>query len=124
MKKILIVEDDKDICKALAIRLKSCNYQVDIAEDAVTGVNHVVKNNPDLILMDISIPAGNGFILAERVRALPGIGNIPIIFMTANKQPELKQKAEEMGAAAFFEKPFDSNMLITKISQLLPVNPQ
>ncbi|KTC98384.1 MULTISPECIES: response regulator [Legionella] len=119
MKKILIVEDDKDIAKALTIRLKSCNYQVDTAADVVQGVNHVVNNVPDLILLDISIPAGDGFLLAERVKCLPQVGNIPIIFMTANKKPELKKKAEEYGAAAFFEKPFDSNKLLARIAQLL-----
>jgi DNA-binding response OmpR family regulator len=119
MKKILIVEDDKDISKALTIRLKSCNYQVDTAQDVAQGINHVVNNVPDLILLDISIPAGNGFLLADRIKLLPNVGKIPIIFMTANKQPELKKKAEEIGASAFFEKPFDSNSLIAKIAEIL-----
>lgn len=119
MKKILIIEDDKDISKALTIRLKSANYQVDTAEDAVQGVNHVVNNTPDLILLDISIPAGDGFLVAERVRCLPQVGNIPIIFITANKQPEIKKKANEIGAAAFFEKPFNSSELLLKIDEIM-----
>lgn len=119
MKKILIVEDDKDIAKALTIRLKSQSYQVDTAQDVVQGVNMVVNNTPDLILLDISIPAGDGFIFAERIKYLPTVGNIPIIFMTANKQPEMKKKAQEIGAVAFFEKPLDTTRLVARIAQIL-----
>lgn len=119
MKKILIVEDNKDILKALTILLKSSNYQVDTAEDVIQGLNRVVKNTPDLMLLDISLPAGNGFLLAERVNALPDIKKIPVIFLTAHKNPELQEQARNLGAAAFFEKPFDSSILLDEINLVL-----
>jgi DNA-binding response OmpR family regulator len=70
MKKILIVEDDQNIAKALAIRLKSAGYEVTVAPDAMTGVAAATKIQPDLALLDISVPAGNGFIVAEKIRSL------------------------------------------------------
>jgi DNA-binding response OmpR family regulator len=114
MKKILIVEDDKSIAMALGIRLKSHGYEVAIAPDAVTGVNSALKLRPDLILLDISMPAGSGFSVAERLQLLlPTI--TPFIFLTASKQPGLREKAKELGAVGFFEKPYDAEELLAAI---------
>ncbi len=114
MKKILIVEDDQDIAKALAIRLKNAGYEVTVAADAMTGVAAARKIQPDLALLDISVPAGNGFTVAEKIQELV-VTATPIIFLTASKQPGLRQLAENLGAAAFFEKPYDAEELLTAI---------
>ncbi len=70
MSKILIVEDDRRIATALAIRLKTAGYQVVAAYDAGLAVAMAVKQQPDLILLGLSTPGGNGFTVAERVRTL------------------------------------------------------
>lgn len=114
MKKILIVEDDQNIAKALAIRLKNAGYEVSVASDAVTGVETAIKTIPDLVLLDISLPAGNGFTVAERVQALLPVAT-PLIFLTASKQPGLREKAKELGAAAFFHKPYEAEDLLGAI---------
>jgi len=119
MKKILIVEDDKSISQALTVRLKHEQFSVDTAADVVQAINCVAKSEPDLILLDISIPAGDGFLVVERVKALPNVSEIPFIFLTADKRPEIKEKAISAGAAAFFEKPFDSSLLLNTIKQLI-----
>lgn len=119
MKKILIVEDDKKISLALAIRLKAKGYQVLAAYDALNGVSLAVKNRPDLILLDISMPAGGGFEVAKRVQDLAPTAGTPIIFMTASKVPGLKEKASELGAVAFFEKPFEAEELVAAIQGVL-----
>jgi DNA-binding response OmpR family regulator len=114
MKKILIVEDDENIAKALAIRIKSRGYGVTIAPDALSGVETAVKIQPDLVLLDISMPAGDGFTVAERIQnLLPA--QVPMIFLTASKKPGLREKAKELGAAAFFQKPYNSEVLIGAI---------
>ncbi len=115
-KKILIVEDDHNIAKALAIRLKSCGYEVTVAPDAMTGVAAAVKTQPDLALLDISVPAGNGFSVAEKIQELV-VTTTPIIFLTASKQPGLRDKANEVGAAGFFEKPYDADDLVASIKR-------
>jgi DNA-binding response OmpR family regulator len=117
-RKILIVEDDRKIGMSLSLRLKSVGYEALLAPDALLGVTMAVKSRPDLLILDISMPAGDGFKVAESVRALVR-ATIPIIFLTASKQPSFRAKALEMGATAFFEKPFKSNELLAAIETAL-----
>jgi DNA-binding response OmpR family regulator len=121
MKKILIVEDDQSIANALAIRLKSAGYGVTVAPDAMTGVSAALKLQPDLALLDISMPAGSGFTVANKIQELV-ITATPIIFLTASKQPGLRQKAQDFGAAGFFEKPYDANELLAAIKRAFSEN--
>jgi len=114
MKTILIVEDDTKIAMTLSLRLKSAGYETHIAADALTGLQAALKFKPDLGLLDISMPAGNGFTLAERIQALAPT-RTPIIFLTASKQPEFRKKARELGVAGFFEKPFKAEELLPAI---------
>jgi DNA-binding response OmpR family regulator len=121
MKEILIVEDDRSVATGLEIRLKSYGYEVAIASDATTGVNSALKLRPDLVLLDISMPGGGGFSVAERLqRILPTM--TPFIFLTASKQPDLREKAIELGAAGFFEKPYDAGELLAAIKRALSEN--
>jgi DNA-binding response OmpR family regulator len=117
MEKVLIVEDDQTIAKALAFRLKSAGYEVTVTHDAVAGVAAAREFQPDLAVLDISIPAGDGFSVAERVRELI-VTATPIIFLTASKQSGLRQKAQQFGAA-FFEKPYDADDLLAAIRYAL-----
>jgi len=117
-KKILIVEDDRNIAKALAVRLNALGCQAILADDAISGLNTALHSNPDLVLLDISLPAGSGIAVAEKLRTLLP-RNTPFIFMTASKQRDYRQRAQELGAAGFFEKPYDSEKLLAAIRQLL-----
>jgi two-component system response regulator AtoC len=117
-KTILIVEDDQKVALGLAIRMKSAGYEAIIAHDALSGVRSAIRNKPHLVLLDISMPAGNGFLVAERIqRNIPH--PIPIIFLTASRHPEFRQKAEELGALAFFEKPYEPAELLAVIGEAL-----
>ena len=114
MKKILVIEDDQKIALALATRLKSAGYDAGLAYDVLTGVTAAIKQRPDLVLMDISMPGGDGFIAAKRIQTLvPSL--TPIIFLTASKQAGLREKAAEFGAAGYFEKPYDADELLAAI---------
>ncbi len=92
MKRILIVEDDKDISKALTIRLKAANYQVDSAEDVVQGVNHIVRNPPDLILLDISIQLGMVFYWPNESKVCQELVIFPLFFLLPTKCPNYVPK--------------------------------
>jgi two-component system response regulator ArlR len=118
MKKILIVEDDENIAKALSIRLKNAGYEVTVAPDALAAVETAVKKAPDLVLLDISLPAGSGFSVAERIQSLIPTAT-PLIFLTASKKPGLREKAKELGAAAFFQKPYEWDDLLGAIQLAL-----
>jgi DNA-binding response OmpR family regulator len=115
-KKILIIEDDRKIAMALAVRLKSAGYDASMAYDALSGVNDAVTCRPDLVLLDISIPAGNGFSVAERMKALIPTPT-PIIFLTASKQASFRERAQQLGAAGYFEKPYEADALLAAVHQ-------
>jgi len=115
-KRILIVEDDERIAKALAVRLASAGYETSMAHDGLAGFRAAVVEKPDLVLLDISLAAGDGFTVAERIQSnIPR--PIPMIFLTASKRPEFRQKAQGLGAIGFFEKPFETNALLTAINK-------
>ena len=118
MKKILVIEDDAKIAAALRIRLEASGYEVHLAGDGFTGLKMTMTHSPDLILLDIMMPVGMGFSVAERLRGLD-MGNIPIIFITASKRAGLRKTAQQLGAAGFFEKPYDAEELLSAIQLIL-----
>jgi len=118
MRKILIVEDDAKIAAALRIRLESSGYEVVTAGDGFTGLKMAVLHKPDLILLDIMMPVGMGFSVAERLKDLR-LGHIPLIFITASKRAGLRRTAQKLGAVGFFEKPYDAEELLAAIYLIL-----
>lgn len=118
MNKILVVEDDARIATALEVRLRSAGYEVVKAADGFSGLKMTMTHRPDLILLDIMMPVGMGFSVAERLRGL-GLGEIPIIFLTASKRVGLRKTAQQLGAAGFFEKPYDAEELLAAIHLIL-----
>lgn len=121
MKTVLIVEDDPRISAALSVRLNAAGYQVLTADDGFAGLKLALGQRPDLILMDVVMPVGLGFSVAERLKDL-GL-TIPIIFITASKRPGLRRSAERLGAVGFFEKPYDAEELMSAISLVTTTAP-
>ena len=119
MKKILIVEDDQKIALALAVRLKAHGYEVILAFDAVAGMSLCVKHLPDLVILDISMPAGSGFDVAAQIQNLAATVGTPMIFITASSRPEFATRAAELGAVAFIRKPFKDGQLIADVRKAL-----
>ena len=118
-KKVLVVEDDKRIVMALAVRLKGKGYDVVAAYDAVMAMSIAMQHRPDLVLLDISMPGGNGFMVAKRLQNEATTAGIPLIFLTATKQPGLREKAQDLGAVGFFEKPYEAEDLLAAIDGAL-----
>ena len=115
MKNVLLVEDHPGIALALGVRLKSMGYAVTTATDAVSAVSHARKRRPDVLVLDIGLPAGDGFLVSERISRLPDNPPMPVIFITASCMPGLKERALQMGAAGFLQKPFDAGVLADAI---------
>ncbi len=113
-KRILIVEDDQQIALGLALRMKAAGFDAAVANDALSGVRSAVQTKPDAVVLDISMPAGDGFTVAERIQA-----NIPtptpIIFLTASRRPDFRQRARQLGAVGFFEKPYEPEDLLAAV---------
>lgn len=119
MKTVLLVDDDNTILLGTGVRLKSMGYTVYTAKDAVSAVSVGVKNRPDVVVLDISLPAGDGFLVAGRLQRLVGSAATPIIFITASENPVLRERATKLGAAAFLTKPFDATSLADAIESAL-----
>lgn len=119
MRTILVVEDNTKISKALSVRLKHAGFTVMTASDAPTALMQAKKREPDLAILDISIPGGNGLDVAESLQLNICQSKLPVIFITANKDPALKESAMKMRPAAFLEKPFSASELLTIIDDAL-----
>jgi CheY-like chemotaxis protein len=112
MKKILVVEDDPYTAAAVSVRLRHGGYETAIARDAFQGLTMAVHDHPDLLLLDIGLPGEDGFQLAGKMRNFPVTAKIPIIFVTASKDPHLRQKVMNVRAAGLLEKPFEDETLL------------
>lgn len=119
MYKILVVEDDPMIMKTLKIRFTAEKFEFIAAQDAIQAISIARKSQPDLIVLDISMPGGSGLQVAEKLQNLTQTMCTPIIFITAHKDKGYYDKAMSLGAAGYFEKPFDSKELIEEIKRIL-----
>ena len=115
MKTILVADDDRKIRFGLTRRLEAEGYNVLTAPNGVEALRLAVEERPDLILMDVWMPVGLGFSVAQRLGVL-GI-NIPIIFITASRKNGLSAAARELGGADFFEKPYDPQELLAAVAR-------
>jgi len=118
-KKILIVDDERDILKALMIRLQGAGYEVVTAFDGAQGVFMAHKEKPDLILLDIRMPAGNGFSVAQRLKRSIHTFTIPVIFLTGSPEKNAEEKAMALGARFYIKKPYDPEELLDAIKRAL-----
>jgi DNA-binding response OmpR family regulator len=112
--KILVVEDDQDIRQLLHLQLMDAGYETAFARDGTTALSAARKEQPDLIILDLGLPAGGGFLVIERMQAIPDLEMIPVIVITA-RDPSEGEKAVELGARSFFHKPFNADDLLAEI---------
>lgn len=119
--KILVVEDEKDCQLVLGAELRKKGYKILLAEDAVNAVAITQEEKPDLILLDIGLPAGSGLVVMKRIALLGSVAFTPIIIVTASNNSETKKRALENGAVGYFEKPYDFDKLLQKIESVVGV---
>ena len=103
MKKILVVEDEKDIQNIIKAFLENAEYKVETADDGLEGINIIQKNKFDLILLDIMMPKIDGFVVCEMIRKN---SNVPIIILTALTDEESQLKGFDKLADDYITKPF------------------
>ena len=117
-KKILIVDDDPDVRQGMHVRLKD-QYDICLAVDAFSGVAEARRSEPDLILLDLGLPAGGGFMVMERLKMIPSLAIIPIIIVSARDRLGNQKRALDAGAKAFLQKPVDDDELLAVVRQAL-----
>ena len=118
-KKILIVDDDHHLALGLTARLKANGYDVVCATDAISAITMARREAPDLVILDIGLPAGNGFVVLERMRDLPDLVATPVIVLSARDPTDNRKRALDAGALAFFQKPPDNHEFLTAVRQAL-----
>ena len=121
-KKIVIVDDELNFAKLVKMRLEKVGYKVTIALDTYLGMREVVKNEPDLVILDLMMPAGGGLVLLQRMRENPTTVTIPVVILTAKKiDEEIQSMAEIYDVEELFRKPYDPAKFVDRIVQLVPV---
>jgi two-component system KDP operon response regulator KdpE len=118
-KKILIVEDDPDVRHGMHLRLRANNYETFFAADAITSMVEARKHEPDLIILDLGLPAGDGFVVMERLKLIPALSVIPVIVVSGRAGLANQERALKAGAKAFLQKPVDNAELLAVIRQTL-----
>jgi DNA-binding response OmpR family regulator len=118
-KKILIIDDDQDLLAGLSARLKGNGYRVICAADAISAIGVARKEAPDLVIIDLGLPAGDGFLVLDRMRGLPDLVGNPVIVLSARDPTDNKKRALDAGALAFFQKPPDNHEFLNAIRQAL-----
>ena len=117
--KILVIDDDKDIQRLLALRLGREGYETAFASDGIAAIAAARKESPDLILLDLGLPAGDGFTVLERLHAMPHLSTIPVIVLSARDPAQMTERALAAGADRFIAKPFETEQLLAAIKSSL-----
>lgn len=116
MKKILVIEDEKNIQNIIKEFLESAKYEVNTADDGLEGINLIQNNNYDLVLLDIMMPKIDGFVVCEMIRKN---SNVPIIILTALTDEESQLKGFDKLADDYITKPFSMPVVLKHIEAIL-----
>lgn len=117
--KILIVEDEEDLRKALEIRLKQNNFKVIMSRDGEDGLKKAKEELPDLIILDVIMPKMSGFEVCHHLKADPKYKDIPVIMLSIKSSEDAVKKGYENGVDEYMTKPFDWPFILEKIKILL-----
>lgn len=119
--RILVVDDDNDLVRALRLRLVANNYEVATASDGYAAIASAKKERPALIILDLGLPVGDGFVVLDRLQNVDTLAHVPVIVLSARDPQSNEERALKAGAAAFFQKPADNDELMNAIRvNLLP----
>jgi len=119
MKRVLIVDDDPNICKLLDFSLQHAGFSVLVAQDGDEGLALAREHGPDVAVLDIMMPSMHGYELCRRLRADPRTAQTKILFLTARSQPIDEQEALKAGADLFLSKPVIPDELVDHVQTLL-----
>ena len=122
--KILVVDDDANLVQALRLRLLANDFDIAVACDGYAAVATAQKERPDLIILDLGLPAGDGFVVLDRLRNRANLAGVPVIVLSARDPETSEERALMAGATAYFQKPADNDELLQVIRVSLPPSAQ
>jgi len=120
MKRILVVEDDRDIALSLRLRLeREGGFTVATAEDGAAGLRSALEQPPDLVLLDVNLPGMDGFEVCRRLRREPATADVPVIMVTARIDEADRVAGLDLGADDYITKPFSPKEALARVRAVL-----
>jgi DNA-binding response OmpR family regulator len=114
-KTILVIEDDADLCELLEYNLTRNRYRVEVIDRLDNALGRVRSVMPDLILLDVMLPDGDGFELCRQIRADEKLSRVPILFLTARGEEVDRVLGLEIGGDDYITKPFSPRELVARV---------
>ena len=124
MSSVLVVDDDLKLLKAVQVRLESLGYDVMIAQDAYHALATSVRSHPDLLVLDINLPAGNGFGIEHRLHEIDSLRDTPVIYITGETPEAIKEHIRHSQARKVLFKPFDAADLEAAVIEAIGLSAQ
>jgi DNA-binding response OmpR family regulator len=117
--KILVVDDDPTLCLGLNVRLRANHYDLCFAHDGEFALSVALIEKPDLIILDLGLPRGDGYFVLHTIKKLPELAAVPVIVLTARDRFTHEALCRDAGAKRFFEKPVNNRLLLKTIEELV-----
>jgi DNA-binding response OmpR family regulator len=118
-KKVLIVDDDPTFRRIAQTAIVKAGFEVLIAADAMGALMQAKNQKPDLIILDLGLPAGGGFTFLERMQQLPATSVIPVVIISGKDRATNEPRALAAGVVGYFEKPVTPEEIVAKITEIL-----
>ncbi|MGW8256717.1 MAG: response regulator transcription factor [Thermoguttaceae bacterium] len=117
-KRILLVDDDREIVESMSVALQAGGYEIGVARDGNQGLAMAERDNPDLVILDMMMPKRSGFLVLEKIRRTRRVP-LRVIMVTANEGSRHKSYAEMLGVDDYIRKPFAMDRLLDSVNRLL-----
>lgn len=119
---ILVVEDEPNIVESLSFLMENSGLRVRVAYDGSTALEMIAADRPDLLLLDIMIPARDGFEVLEAVRADPDCADMRVIMLTAKGREADRRRAMDLGIDDYVTKPFSTREVVHRVKAVLELD--
>ena len=122
-KRILVIDDDRNICDIMKLALESSGYTAETAYNPRDGMAKACSNPPALILLDYNLPGKDGVTLMKDFRTIHDLESVPVIIVSAISMPEIVNAALAEGVSGYLVKPFDLKTLLASVEKSLNIAP-
>ncbi|MEY1555898.1 response regulator transcription factor [Yoonia sp. R2331] len=118
-KRVLLIEDEPNIIEAISFILSRDGFTVHTHEDGTTAMEKLVRQTPDMIILDVMLPGRSGYDILRDVRATAETKDLPVMMLTARGQTKDRELAERLGATLFLTKPFSNAEVLSHVRHLI-----